>query len=367
MIMVVIFASRVFGGTTWYVAPSGNDNNPGRACSPFRSIQKGIDVAKAGDTVVVGNGTYSENLISIANGTAKSRIRYMSAIPWGAKIVTSAGNGWSMRGDYEDLVGFDISSKVTTTNQLIHTSGLYDRIVDNRIHDMSNMTCMSGAGILFGSGSGYNEAIGNYVFNIGEPPSARCNQTHGVYVSTSNNIIKDNIIFDNGDLGIHVYGSNPSNNFVANNIVFGNWRGIVIGGTAAPATGNCIQDNILYKNLDVGMYETARIGVNSISNNLNYLNGKDWGLTNDKAVNTLAADPQFIDFTGTPTGDYRLKSTSPASYQRIGLSMNMADLNAARLESGQAREAKACHPNHTSAGNSPTRGEYKSSVSSSHR
>ncbi|MBI2442403.1 MAG: right-handed parallel beta-helix repeat-containing protein [Candidatus Levybacteria bacterium] len=45
-------------GQTFYVSPSGNDTNPGTESQPFKTIQKGINVTKAGDVVIVKKGTY---------------------------------------------------------------------------------------------------------------------------------------------------------------------------------------------------------------------------------------------------------------------------------------------------------------------
>ncbi|HYQ17251.1 MAG TPA: hypothetical protein VEQ58_15870, partial [Polyangiaceae bacterium] len=42
----------------YYVAPDGDDANDGSLAKPFATIQKGADVAGAGDTVYLRGGTY---------------------------------------------------------------------------------------------------------------------------------------------------------------------------------------------------------------------------------------------------------------------------------------------------------------------
>lgn len=59
---------------TWYVATNGNDLNPGTAGEPFLTIQKGVDSAFAGDTVLLGAGDYHEDITSERSGTLANRI-----------------------------------------------------------------------------------------------------------------------------------------------------------------------------------------------------------------------------------------------------------------------------------------------------
>jgi hypothetical protein len=48
--------------TTYYVNDmSGNDVYEGNITHPFKTIQKGADVAIAGDIVIVQNGTYYDS------------------------------------------------------------------------------------------------------------------------------------------------------------------------------------------------------------------------------------------------------------------------------------------------------------------
>src|SRR5262245_49133023 len=44
--------------TDYYVATTGSDSNPGTMDAPFATLQKGVNVAVAGDTVYIRGGTY---------------------------------------------------------------------------------------------------------------------------------------------------------------------------------------------------------------------------------------------------------------------------------------------------------------------
>ncbi len=45
--------------TTYYIATTGNDSNPGTSASPFLTIQRGLNVSVPGDTVLIKSGTYA--------------------------------------------------------------------------------------------------------------------------------------------------------------------------------------------------------------------------------------------------------------------------------------------------------------------
>ena len=48
--------------STYYVATSGSDANPGTVAKPFKTIQRGADVGVAGDVVLVRAGVYRETV-----------------------------------------------------------------------------------------------------------------------------------------------------------------------------------------------------------------------------------------------------------------------------------------------------------------
>jgi hypothetical protein len=59
----------------WYVSPSGSDTNDGRSpLSPFKNIQRGVDVAQPGDTINLASGTYEQDIITKRDGTSSAPI-----------------------------------------------------------------------------------------------------------------------------------------------------------------------------------------------------------------------------------------------------------------------------------------------------
>lgn len=55
-------------GTSYFVAKTGSDSNPGSDSQPFLTVQKGLTSAHAGDSVTVSSGTYSEDPSTANNG-----------------------------------------------------------------------------------------------------------------------------------------------------------------------------------------------------------------------------------------------------------------------------------------------------------
>src|SRR5690606_32127662 len=49
-----------------YVSPSGNDSHNGSAASPFRTVQRAVNAAPAGATIVLRQGEYREK-VTITN------------------------------------------------------------------------------------------------------------------------------------------------------------------------------------------------------------------------------------------------------------------------------------------------------------
>ena len=61
-------AAATAGGTRYYVACRGDDSAAGTRSHPFRSINRALAAARAGDTVFVDNGTYYERIVFPRSG-----------------------------------------------------------------------------------------------------------------------------------------------------------------------------------------------------------------------------------------------------------------------------------------------------------
>jgi hypothetical protein len=332
-----------------YVATTGSDSNPGTESEPFRTITRAARAAKPDTTIHVASGTYRENVRTQVNGTSSGRIRYVSDVRWGAKIIGAGTEGmWTNTGNFTDIVGFDVSGSGRLG---ILNNGSYTLIATNHVHDLAisgGCTGSGGAGII---NANYNasdgDIIGNVVHDIGSP--GKCNGVQGIYSSNLRGLIHNNIVFRASSWGIHLWHA-ADNVMIANNTLFANGGrgmggGIVIGSGDGP--GGVILDNtkvinnIVYKNAGSGIMQYCNsepncIGANNtVSNNLVYANGSAITMRVGSAQDTISADPQFVDFQADGTGNYHLKSTSPAINQGLSASAPATDIdNVARPRGG---------------------------------
>ncbi len=121
LLILIVTATDVSGGA-YYIAPHGNDLNPGdKWFRPFRTIQKAADLARAGDTVYVMNGDYysqNESLINIErSGTDKAWIVFKNYL--NHKPVLHLKNSYGIRiksASYISIEGFTFTPQNSKEN-----------------------------------------------------------------------------------------------------------------------------------------------------------------------------------------------------------------------------------------------------------
>ena len=74
-------------GTTWWVASSGDDANPGTQAAPFLTVGKAAAVAQPGDVVAVQPGTYREGVEPANSGAPGAPVTFRSVVPRAATLL----------------------------------------------------------------------------------------------------------------------------------------------------------------------------------------------------------------------------------------------------------------------------------------
>jgi hypothetical protein len=109
---------------SYYVSVSGNDANNGSLSAPFKTIQKCINVAVAGNACLVRAGTYNENLIINKSGTSSSPITLASYK--GESVTINGGTGYTIKdsgsSNYWIIDGFTITTIGSSSTAILVTS-----------------------------------------------------------------------------------------------------------------------------------------------------------------------------------------------------------------------------------------------------
>jgi len=279
---------------TYYVAPGGNDANPGTSSQPWAALQHAADVVEAGDTVRVRAGNYRGFYVD-RSGVAGAPISFIADpgvaitadnpftpdginVEGAAHVVidgftvdgrTRAGIRAALsefvtirncraghNGRWGILTGF-VDDVLIEDNELHHSiaeHGIYvsnsgDRPVirrnvshDNRangIH-MNGDVSLGGDGVISGALVERNVIYGN-----GAGGGSGINMD-----GVSDGVVRNNLIFDHHSSGISLYridgGTGSRNNLVVNNTIVvasdGRWAVNISNGS----TGNRLFNNILF-------------------------------------------------------------------------------------------------------------------------
>ena len=75
---------------TLYVAPGGNDANPGTRTAPFRTIQHAANLAQPGDVITVDAGVYRERISPPRGGTSDAKRIVYQAAPGEQVVITGS-------------------------------------------------------------------------------------------------------------------------------------------------------------------------------------------------------------------------------------------------------------------------------------
>jgi hypothetical protein len=96
LVLTAVLALPVIAATEYHVATTGDDDHPGTATRPLRSIQAAADRAQPGDVITVHSGVYRERINPPRGGTSGSRRIIYQAAPGEKAVITGSEpvKGW---------------------------------------------------------------------------------------------------------------------------------------------------------------------------------------------------------------------------------------------------------------------------------
>ena len=377
-------------GNTYYTAPpasGGSDSNPGTISQPFATIAKGTSVLTPGDLLLIRAGTFVEGISSIPSGNAAKRVR-IAAFPGyqpyeivtvqpnaigtdasvylaGPKYVTIQGlivdgtNAGSGKDCIKITYGSDYSTFIIVKDCEVKNSNAHQGILITTNPPTQN--------------TDFNQILNCKIHNNGNS-----NLHHGIYCSSSNNIIDGNECYNNAGYGIQMYfssGHNSSylqNNIVRNNRVHDNNTAGSGSGGIVIATGdnNLVYNNVVWNNTggtNGGIQLFNGVNATSVWNNTCW-NNSDYdihvqsGCTNSVVQNNIcyqgisgdiinngtgstidhnttnAQDPKFVSAAG---GNFHLQSGSPAIDAGITIVQVLTDADGVSRPQGTAYDIGA--------------------------
>lgn len=219
-----------------YVATNGSDAGSGAYASPFRTFAHAVAQLNAGDTLLIGGGTYVEPLVLNRGGTSNALVRVMPADDNAPVVIDLAGlsgscvsitasNVWieGLEARNSDEMGVRIHGAHVTCRAMkvhdiethgIYTDGPHTRIAENEVY----LTNLENAGRSWSSGwgSGIKVRIGGNDTLI-ERNRVYHNYGEGIAVTRGiGAVVRDNRVFDN--FAVQIYVDNSADVLVEGNL-----------------------------------------------------------------------------------------------------------------------------------------------------
>ena len=311
------------------MAPTGSDAGPGTQERPWRTIQRGLDAVRPGDTVVVRAGTYRENLAFTRSGRQGAPVTLRSYS--GERVVlrpAASGPSYPLRikNAYSKVQGFVIegASASNTVNVYVTERAHHATLAYCEVRDAER-----GSGIFVDHAAYRINIVGNTVYGNNEPGE----QHQAIYYEASHGVVANNVVYgQTNGFGIQIrtdVSSGPTDVLVANNTVTGNsLGGIVVEHTASRLT---IVNNISAFNGGTGIRgyfsdgdhpdDPAGSG-NVVHHNLVFANRGYGNLYSDAIRSGPSAGRRILGFgpnlSGNPrfvslaSADFHLRTRSPA-------------------------------------------------------
>ncbi len=305
------FGTRTALAADYYVATTGSDTNAGTLAQPFATLQKGVNVAVAGDTVWIRGGTYmittpattGAGINFTKSGTSDTaRIKYWAyngEIPifdFSNMVISTTGytHGFVVSGSWLHFKGLEIRNVPMNT---FSNNGVAVTAGGNDIFELLNMHHNSGNGIFIGSKS----AGGHLVLNCDAHDNYDATSSQGqgqnadgfgVHYQTAGatTIVRGCRAWWNSDDGYDLINqevpvivenswafANGYADYGATNPSSGNGNGFKMG-SSRTGVRHTVQNNVAWKNKATGFYANHSTGGNNWYNNTSFQNGTQYNM-----------------------------------------------------------------------------------------
>ena len=230
-VILLTCISAAFGQTnsSFYVATTGNDSNPGTLAAPWRTIQHAADTARAGSTVYVRGGIYEEVVSVKASGNASEGFITFQSYPGETAVLDAAHFTPSGRSavltiqnkSYVRIMGFEIRNFHTAEHHLVPLgisvigAGSHIELLRNNVHHIEQT--FDGRDAPGRGGNGFGIAV--YGTDARTPITdliIEGNEVHHLKTGSSESLVVNgnvtnfritgNTVHDNNNIGIDVIG-----------------------------------------------------------------------------------------------------------------------------------------------------------------
>ncbi len=200
VITFFLFSNTSLEAANYYVNnshPRTSDTNPGTKEAPWATIQHGVNIAEAGDTVFVSFGIYNEGIVLKRSGNANTGYIVFIGIGEKKPIIDGTGKSdklidWKGKPDggfqknYIIFDGFEIRN---ASRWAFWIQGDHNIIRNCKIHNTGHTAIQ----LITGS---YNIISNNEIYNTGWNAISWESNNGGTGIRTDYNIIEHNYIHD---------------------------------------------------------------------------------------------------------------------------------------------------------------------------
>ncbi|MFG2940354.1 sigma-70 family RNA polymerase sigma factor [Streptomyces sp. NPDC048282] len=282
-------AARTYSGVAtadYYVAPDGNDTNPGTLTRPFATLTRAASKARPGQTLAVRGGTYrpTATITLKTTGTATRRVtvsNYRDERPVldGSGLLSSAGV-LVQSGAYTTVRGIEI---VNAPDIAYACASCHDDVFDRlSVHDNTRIGML-----LHGAGTHDNQIVDSDFFDNHES-AAKGGYADGLTFqegSGTGNLVQGCRIYDNSGDGVDISGFTGAVT-IDHTWSFGNgvnrWgiadfsaggSGFKLGGGTTAQAAHVATDSAAWDNAGFGFTEVDATGAPRLTNDTAYRNG----------------------------------------------------------------------------------------------